>query len=427
MNEINYHSDIYRRSRNAYTAQAAFEYFVAILVGDAFLAKLLSNIGVSDALIGIISSFISLAFIVQIMSIFMLSAVKSKKKIVIALDTVSNIFFCGIYFLPLVNLPTQTKTFLVIGAILIAYISKYLISTISFQWANSYVDPTRRGSYSAVKEIISLASGIVFSTVIGLIIDKYESIGNINGGFLFIAITMLVLNVCNFVSYSLIKDSIYEEKEKASFRDVIKHTFGNKKYRRVLKFGILWDCAKYFTIGFLGIYKTKDLMISVFAVQVINIAASFARMVVSRPFGKYSDRHTYAKGLELAMIIAAASFFVNIFTTRETWFFVVIHTVLYNVSLAGINHNSLNIVYSYVDSKYIMQATAFKNCIGGMFGFGASLAAGKLVSTVQANGNVIMGMHINAQQITSAISFVLTVILVVYLKLVITKQKVKIQ
>ena len=46
----------YRRSRKAYTIECAFEYFVTILVGDAFLAKLLSAIGLSDAFIGIISS-----------------------------------------------------------------------------------------------------------------------------------------------------------------------------------------------------------------------------------------------------------------------------------------------------------------------------------------------------------------------------------
>ncbi len=427
MNEINYNSKAYIRSRGAYSAQCCFEYFISILVADAFLAKLLSNIGVSDALVGIISSFISLAFVVQIMSIFMLSAIKSKKKIVITLDTVSQLFFCGIYLLPLLNIPTDIKVVLVIASILIAYVCKYLISTIAFQWANSYVAPTKRGSYSATKEIISLAAGIVFSTVIGLIIDKYESIGNINGGFLFIAVTMLILNGCTFVSYMLIKDSTYEAGERVTISEVIKNTFGNKNYVSIVIMGILWDCAKYFTIGFMGIYKTKDLMISVFTVQVINIAANLIRMAVSRPFGKYSDKKSFAKGLELAMIIASVAFFVNIFTTRQTWYLVIVYTVLYSVSLAGSNTNSLNIIYSYVDSKYITQASAIKNCVGGLFGFGASLLAARLVSTVQANNNIVFGFHIYAQQITSAISFVITVIIVIYLKAVITKQRVKIQ
>ena len=55
-------SPAYKRSRRAYCAQCAFEYFVAILVADAYLAKLLTHLGLSDGLIGIIASFISLAF-----------------------------------------------------------------------------------------------------------------------------------------------------------------------------------------------------------------------------------------------------------------------------------------------------------------------------------------------------------------------------
>lgn len=60
-----YDSAEYKRSRKAYTLQCAFEYFVAIMAGDAFLAKLLSAIGISDSLIGIISSFTTLAFFVS--------------------------------------------------------------------------------------------------------------------------------------------------------------------------------------------------------------------------------------------------------------------------------------------------------------------------------------------------------------------------
>ena len=50
-----YRSREAQRSRSAYTAQCAFEYFVTILVSDAFLAKLLKHIGLDDAAAGIIA------------------------------------------------------------------------------------------------------------------------------------------------------------------------------------------------------------------------------------------------------------------------------------------------------------------------------------------------------------------------------------
>ena len=97
------------------------------------------------------------------------------------------------------------------------------------------------------------------------------------------------------------------------------------------------------------------------------------------------------------------------------------------MSLAGINQNLYNITYSYVDSRYFVQASAIKNSIGGLCGFGASLVASRLLSAVQANGNTIFGITVYGQQVLSAISFVLMICAILYTKFVIEKQKVMIQ
>ena len=44
----------YKLSRGAYKAQCTFEYFIAILVSDAYLSKLLATIGMTDMQIGVI-------------------------------------------------------------------------------------------------------------------------------------------------------------------------------------------------------------------------------------------------------------------------------------------------------------------------------------------------------------------------------------
>ncbi len=429
MIEVNsiYNTSDYKRSRAAYAAQCTFEYFVSLLVADAFLAKLLSSIGISDALVGIISSFISLAFVIQIFSIFLMRAKVSKKKLVIVFDSISQIFFCAIYFLPMANLGKTAKTVLIMLCILVAYVGKYLISNIYFKWANSFVDPKNRASYSAKKELISLASGIIFSAVIGYVIDRYEGVGNLDGGFLFIGISMLILNVCNLVSLLLIKTDDKDEGDNVPIAEVFKNTFGNKNFRNLLIMTVLWECARYFSIGFMGIYKTKELLMSVFLVQLVNIASSVARMAISIPFGRYSDKKSFAKGFELAMVIAAVGFLMVMFTVPKTWYFIVLHTILYNASMAGINQNGFNITYSYVDLKYVTQAMAIKYSIGGIFGFLASILGGKILAMVQVNGNTFLGIHMYGQQLLAFISFALTVIAIVFVKLVIEKQKVKVQ
>lgn len=419
----------YKRSRASYMAQCTVEYFVSLLVTDAFLAKLLSSIGISDALVGIISSFITLAFVVQLMSIPLVRLKVSTKKLVITFDTLSIFFFMFMYLIPFLPVNQTQQTVLIMISILMAYVGKYLILSICFKWANAYVEPSKRASYSAVKEMLSLFSGMIFTAVIGYIIDRFEKIGNLNGAFLFIAISVLVLNVCNFVCLMMIKkeDASEHEGDNEPFSVILKNTIGNKNFRSIIILTVLWDVARYFTVGFLGIFKTNDLLISVFAIQLINIIANLARMAISKPFGRYSDKHSYAAGFKLALYLASGAFFINMFTTKSTWFLIVVYTILYNCSVAGTNQNSFNIAYSYVDSKYITQAMAIKNCIGGLFGFGASIVGGKLLDVVQANNNMVFGVHIYGQQILSGISFVVSFIAIVYIKKVIEKQKIMLQ
>ena len=182
--------------------------------------------------------------------------------------------------------------------------------------------------------------------------------------------------------------------------------------------------ARYFTIGFLGIYKTGDLLMSVFVIQLINMVGNISRMALSRPFGKFSDKHSFAVGMELALGLAAAAFFVNIFTTPKTWFLIAIYTVLYAVSMAGLHQNSYNITYSYVDSNYITEAMAIKNCIGGLFGFSSSLLGSQILKYIQKNGNTLFGIQVYGQQVLSGISFVLTVTALLLTVFVIGKQKI---
>lgn len=426
MENVNFNSPDYKRSRISYMAQCTFEYFVSLLVADAFLAKVLTELGLSDFLVGIISSFISLSFVFQLLSLFAVRAKISTKRLVIVSDTVSQLFFMLIYLVPFIPCSAPMRKVIVVIAILVAYACKYLVTSLLFKWANSFVDTNRRAEYSANKEIISLVSGIIFTSVLGYIIDRFESIGNLRGGFLFIAISMLVLNILNFISLMLIKkeDSASHKADNVPLRIVVKNTMLNKNFRNVIIMTCMWDFAKYFSLGFMGVYKTKDLLLSVFAVQMINMIANGCRILISRAFGRFSDKYSYAKGMELALCIAALSFFFNIFTTPRHWFFIVIYTILYNCSIAGHNQNSFNIAYSYVPLEYVQQAMAFKNSLGGLCGFSAAMLGGKLLEHIQSSNNTFLGFNFYGQQILSAVSFIITVLTIFFMHFVIAKQKV---
>ena len=164
-----FESSAYKRSRTAYKWECTFEYFVALLVGNTFLAKLLTYLGFSDSETGIISSLITLAFLFQLVSVFVVRKITNTKLVAILFHTLSQVFFMSLYVVPFLPFAAGVKKPLTVICILLAYFGNYMVSTVIFRWGNSYVDPKKRASYTAGKEIISLISGMVVSLGAGYI------------------------------------------------------------------------------------------------------------------------------------------------------------------------------------------------------------------------------------------------------------------
>ena len=423
----NFNAPGYRRSRWAYTFECAFEYFIALMVADAFLATLLTEMGLSDAVIGIISSLISLAFLFQLFSILVVQHIRNVKLVAVPIHCISQMFFLVLYLLPFFHIPAQLRTAVVVGCLLVAYFGNYLVTSVIFNWGNSFVDPKTRANFAATKEIISLISGVAVSLSMGWTFDRFVAQGNINGGFLFIAAMMLLMNVGDLICLLLMKNRKTEKKDAEQaepFWQVIRMLFANKGFVCSVILHAMWSISVYMTIGFMGTYKTKELLLSVGTVQIINIAACLLRATFSKPIARYADKRSYAKGIRLGMTIAAVGFLVNVFTTPSLWWLVVLYTILYNVACAGTSQNMMNMVYSYVDSKYFVQASAIKYSVSGLCGFGASMLASRILGAVQANGNTVFGVSLYGQQLLSAISFVLVIVCILFVKLVVEKQKI---
>ena len=427
--------------------ECAFEYFVSLMVGDTFLAMLLRTIGVDEGMIVIMSSLISFAFLFQFFAVFVVQKICNTKRFVIIFHFASQMVFMSLYLIPLFanGLPTEVRSVLAIIGILAAYFGNYFVTSMIYRWGNSYVHPTRRARYSATKEMISLMSGAVVTIIVGLVMDVFtyqipidgkEKDVLSKGGLIFAAIAILVFALCDLICLLLIKNDIkpkVAKKDQVTVREAFRHTVGNKKFRNVIYLTVIFQVAIYTTLGSLGAYKldlfggvsfiSAVIGVNLFA-QIVNNLGCLSRFALSKPFGRYSDKRSYTKGIELALIIAIVAYAINIFSAPNTWFLVIIFTVLYHVFQAGTSANMLNITYNYVDEKYFVQASAIKNSIGGVCGFTAGLLASRLVDAM-VGGKEIFGVTVYAPQILSFISCILMICAFLFTKLVIEKQEEK--
>ena len=126
----------------------------------------------------------------------------------------------------------------------------------------------------------------------------------------------------------------------------------------------------------------------------------------------------------VCFLFMAAAFAVNIFTTPENGKFMFsLHYLLYALGSAGITSGEINLIYESVDHEHRMGALALKSTLAGLAGFFTSLLVSPLVDYIQKSGNRFLGMDLYAQQVLSAITFLLTVVLLIYINTVMRKKK----
>lgn len=415
--------DKYRFSRLMYIFEAALEYFISILITGAYLAKITDAIGLSDSLTGILTAFVSLGCGFQIFALFLVNK-KPVKKWVTFLHIVNQLCFSAIYLVPLVRFSKTLKTVVFIVLLLSGYIISNIINSPKINWFMSLVDDKKRGVFTANKEIVSLIGGMIFSYLMGTVIDRCEEAGRLNEAFIIGAITIFVLTLLHTLTLVLSKEKNEETDQKSSVKTEIKTLLKNKKVLKIILLAILWHMACYATTPFYGSYQIKELGFSMRFVSALSIIYAIIRSSFSRILGKYADKKSFISMLNICYIIALAGFAINIFTVPSNGKIVyTIYYILYAIALAGINSGTINLIYEEVEKSQRTGAYALQQSLSGIAGFITTTLVSLLVDKIQAEGNTFLGLTFYAQQVVSAIGAIVMIVIVIYLNTVMRKSR----
>lgn len=422
MDEIKTKSkDEYRASRILYIIQAAVEYFIATLAGGAYLAKITTSIGIPDDVTAILTATVSLGVGFQLFALF-ISRNKRAKGFVIPWSLAYQLLFTLLYVLPIADWDSKTKTVILFVLLISGHVIQNVINSPKIRWLMGLVDDNKRGSFTAVKEIISLLSGMAFFNTVGYVIDKFEEAGNLTGGFITLGVAIFALTVIHTLLLIFTREKNPENKSSDKDEPIlaqIKDVVCDKNLWKVLPVSILWSIASHIATPFYGTFQIKELGFQMLTVTILSAVASLSRACVSLPFGRFADKHSYTALLRICFPIAGVAFLANVFACGVIGpYCFAIYTVLHSVSLAGINGAAINLIYDAVPHERRVGAIAIRGALSGFIGFFATMAARPLVQHIQANGNSFLGMNIYAQQVLSAISVILIIVIIIYLNTV---------
>lgn len=412
-----------QRSRILYIIEAALEYFISILFAGSYLATLTSHLGMSDGLTGILSSFISLGCIFQLFSVFLKR--RRVKTIVTSLSVVNQLLFLLLYIIPLSGTSKQVKIALFIAAIFLAYLIYNCVHPLKISWLMSLVEDGKRGVFTSYKEIVSLLSGMVFSFGMGTLIDHYQDVGQIETAFVLCGITVFVLMVLHTLTMAFSVEIPADEEpvQRNPIREMLL-ALQDKNVVKVTILFVLWYIASSAATPFYGTYCIKELGFSLQFVSILSIVYSLVRASVSTFWGKFADKNSFASMVSICLGIAGVGFLVNVFTVPENGrVFYTLYYALYAVAMGGINSALTNLVFDLVKTDMRSNALALSQAVSGFVGFLTTVVVSRLVSYIQENGNIFLGMHLYAQQVVSAIAVLFTVLAVLYVLFFLRKSK----
>lgn len=414
----------YKRSRILYIIEAAVEYFISILMGNTYLARISLAIGLSDAQAAIMTSLTSFAFVFQILALF-ISNKHTTKHWVIPCHVINQLLFTFVYLVPVIELPSGTKPLLLIAPFIIGSLLHNIVQSPKLSWMMSFVDEHDRGSYTAVKEMVSLISGMIFTYIMGSVIDAYDAAGDSAGSFIACGITVFGMMIIHTLLLIGTKADHHDNTVvRVSLLKQVRGVITDKNILIVIPVAILYYIGTAVANPFYTTYTLNELDFSMSYIAILSAISAITRAVVSLPLGRFADRFSFSKMLTLCYGIKVVAYAVNIFTTPENGMVMYsIYTALAGVAMGGVSSGLVNLLYDHTPVEKRTGAYAIQNTVCGLISFFTTLAVSPFVDFMQANGNRLFGMTVYAQQVLSAVSTVIFIIVIIYLNTVVKLAK----
>lgn len=417
-------SSALKRSRLMYIFEAALEYLISILVSGSFLATLTKSLGMSDSLTGVLSSVISLGCLFQL-----LSAVYRRgkvKRFVMALSVLNQLLFMLLYVIPLSGAGEQFKIVLFVVVIILAYLLYNIAHPKKISWLMSLIEDGHRGRFTANKEIVSLLIGMAFSFGMGVVVDYFSGRNEIRTAFALSGAVIFVLMILHTVTMALAVETSAESADCADcaetakrrgFRENLREITGNKKIVKISMVFILYNIATYMATPFYGTYQIRELGFSLKLVSAFTMLSSIVRILVSRFWGSYADKRSFAEMVEKCLLVLSVAYLCAALATPASGKFMFAgYYICHGIALGGINSALINLIFDYVTPDRRADSLAICQAGAGVAGFLTTLAVSPLVTAIQRNGNLLLGFPVYAQQVLSAAALFFTAVTILFVR-----------
>ena len=409
---------------------------IGSLAAGAFIATLLIQLGVSDAMNGIIAAIPTVAALSQIFMLQITKHIRKAKLITVISCFIARIIYALLVVIPFLSMPIAIKTWLFVVLYAVSNLLAQFVGPCSGEWFTSIIPAGGRGKFISIRDSVTIVTSSVFSLIGSGILDAYAS--DIESGFRIIGIMILILTILDSIALNLAKEpkagkyitdkgheavgSITKKHTEAvkaqSLKETLREVFSNSDFRKIIYIYLFWYSGERLVSLFINVYLVSDLHMKYTFMSVISMIAAVLRAVIIPITGRIADRISYVRTLNMGVVITALSFIACALCMPGPYAgtMYIVYTILYQVGISVFGVGIAVLLYTVPPKNDSAKYFAVNSTFNGITGLAVALAGGLILDILQKANIHIFGVHIYAQQIMSIIGAIILTVMFVYVK-----------
>lgn len=396
----------YKREYKKYLISSVLDTANNKIASNSIISAFAVYLGLSDLAIGIYALLDTMTNVIQVFAAPLFSKIGQSKKIVLVNYSIYRISSVCFAFIPFISndIGIRTILFFIFASI---YAITGEMGYITFvNWRMTLIKKEDRTTFASTRNILKNTVVLLFSLIMGVVLDKFTSSGYELYGFLvlfilvfIIAFVDIALRICTY------KPGIIQEK--ISVKDNIVIPARDRSFRNVLLTCGLNRFAYGIGTMYLNVYLLRYLNVSYIYYSILNILLNLSDATFSKFWGNRSKERNWKKViLPMCAIFSIAFMILTFFNSKQLIYLLPLVYIL--LGIGNSSYEMYDHIAIYESSKDKMQTSyvTFERFIEGI----VTMILPVLSYTVLSENN-------NVIKITFALSIITYIILFIYFKI----------
>lgn len=309
----------------------------------------------------------------------------------------------------------------VLGAACILYVTSSLLNNFAVPmhaiWITGLLPMSIRGKYFGKKDSVTYLVSAFASYAVGALLDLYEVNNALRYGFFFLGIVGVLFWIAEVVCHGCIFEPKTESADvHLTVGSLLRQTFGNKLFYKLLETTVLYDIAIYLSNAYLSIYVVTKLHLSYGIISIMALISILVKAVAAPIWGKYATKTSFFNAARKAMWIEAGAFILWGFAVKENI------GILYPIAILVLSVGQAGglavygLKFDMAPKKDAMLFISVGNAVSGILSFLIALAAAGFVG-VSADLEINLGfIRLCNMQILFFLSAIFSLLFCLYMR-----------